>query len=923
MRVPGFRRTFRFPWRTGREILAEVNEELDFHVEMRTEELVAEGLSPEAAVRRAQIDFGDLDAARRSLGAQGRRREARSRKLLIVEELSQDLRFAIRGLRRNPGFTATAVLVLALAIGANATIFSIVNGLLLRPLVIGEPERLTRIYGKDTTKPDSYRSFSYPNYVDLRQRSTAFEKLAAFNPTIVGIDQGGDTTQRKFAQLISSNYFATMGVALSKGRSFTPEEERPNSGIQVAILGYGLWERSGADPDPLGKTLRINGGDFTIVGVSPRGFTGVSAIIATDVWLPLGVYGTAVRDFLDSTVRDLNDRDRHTLMVLGRLRRGQSRESAAPELAALSEQLAADFPKINGNHTFITSTASRLGMSNRPMTDGPIILAAVLLMAMAGTVLLIACLNLANMLLSRGAARRTEIAIRQSLGGGRIRILRQLLTEGLVLSLLGGSAGLVLAVWGANLITSSILPILPFGGLEFDLTPDVRVLSATIGFCILSTVLFGLGPALKLVRKDVHAGLKASSRHLSRSGGIRGLVPRNALLVAQLSLSLVLLTAAGLFVRGALRAGEHEPAFQVERGLLVEFDGGLASYDEVRTRQIYAQILERLRALPGVEHAALASNVPLSTMLEGDTILPPGGENWDEEGIDSQKYIVSRDYFRTMELPLLQGRDFTEAEATSDTGPAVVIVDEPLARRMRPDGDVIGRFIKVRDGGQGGEVFSLEIVGVAPGVRQMLIEKEAGPHIYLPFGQNYRSLMTAHLRIDRDGKEAESAALQAVRREIAAVDDRLPILSIKSFRSHLDQGIELWLFKTGARVFTAFGGVALFLALIGVYGVKAYGVSRRKREIGIRMALGARQIDILWLMLREAFIVTAIGLSLGMVMAFFLGMGLSTVLYEVSGTDPLTFIAAPLLLATAALLAAYLPSRRACRMPPTIALRHE
>ena len=319
MRVPGFRRTFRFPWRTRREILAEVDEELGFHIGMRTEELVDEGLSPKEARLQAESEFGDLKAARRSLGEKGRRQESRSRKLLLVDELHQDLRFAIRGLRRNPGFTATAVLVLALAIGANAAIFSIVNGLMLRPLVIGEPESLTRVYGKDTTKPDSYRSFSYPNYVDLRQRSTAFEHLAAFNPTIVGLDGGDDTTQRKFVQLISANYFTTMGVSLSQGRGFTPEEERPNSDLRVAILGYGLWERSGADPEPLGKTLRINGDEFTIIGVAPRGFTGVSALIATDAWLPLGVYGTSVGDFLDSTERDLNDRDRHSLMVIGRL----------------------------------------------------------------------------------------------------------------------------------------------------------------------------------------------------------------------------------------------------------------------------------------------------------------------------------------------------------------------------------------------------------------------------------------------------------------------------------------------------------------------------------------------------------------------------------------------------------------------------
>jgi predicted permease len=569
-------------------------------------------------------------------------------------------------------------------------------------------------------------------------------------------------------------------------------------------------------------------------------------------------------------------------------------------------------------------------------------------MAMAGIVLLVACLNLANMFLAQGSARSTEIAIRQSLGGGRRRILRQLLTEGFLVSLAGGAGGLLLGVWAARWVVTSIAPVLPFGSFALDIGLDARAVVATLLLCVLSTALFGLGPSLALVRSAVLDDLKDGGARLTRHARAarvsapegkrrapkrsrrprQALVPRNTLVVAQIALSLALVTAAGLFVRSAQRAASYETEFEVEGLLLVEMDAALGSLEEERALALYRRVLERLREEPGVAAAALASNVPFSSIAEGDGVSLAGSPDENEE-VDAETYVVTAGYFETMGLPILRGRDFAGGEAEAGAAPAgreslaAVIVDEPLARRLAPDGDVVGRALSIDTPREEQAIRVAEIVGVVPAVRRQLFDQEAKPTLYLPFGANYRPRMIAHLRVDRGGDGAASAVLESAGRGIRAIDPRLPILSMKTLEAHLEQGIERWAVRTGATVFGAMGVVAVLLALVGVYGVKSYLVSRRTREIGIRMALGATPRDVSRWMLRDGLVSTVSGVAIGIVLAIGIGRVLSSALYGVGGFDPVTFVAAPLLLAGAALLAAYLPSRRATRLAPSVALRQD
>ncbi len=449
-----------------------------------------------------------------------------------MEALGQDLRYAVRSLLKKPGFTVVAITVLALGIGANTAIFSLINAFLLKPLAAERPEQLVGCYSRSTAHPDSYRAFSYPNYCDLRERTSVFTRLTAHNPVMVGVTEG-DTTRRIFADLVSCNYFETFGTALSRGRAFLPAEEKPGSNIPVTIVNYRYWQRLGADSDILGKTLRVNGRLFTIVGVTAREFTGTTALWSCDIYLPLGVYESVSDDF-DGTPRPLSSRDNHRLILVGRLRQGLTAASADPELRVQASQLAQAYPAENKDQTFFAHPLPRTGISTNPQDESEMNGLAILLTGIGMVVLLIACLNLANMLMARGASRSRELAIRLALGGGRGRIVRQLLTEGLLLSALGGAAGLVVSYWSIRVLESSMNSMLPIT-FAIPSAPDLRILAITLAFCLMSTVMFGLGPALKLSRPDLMGELKESVGR-NRTGRQRfGLhSQRNLLVVGQI-----------------------------------------------------------------------------------------------------------------------------------------------------------------------------------------------------------------------------------------------------------------------------------------------------------------------------------------------------------------------------------------------------
>lgn len=529
--------------------------------------------------------------------------------------------------------------------------------------------------------------------------------------------------------------------------------------------------------------------------------------------------------------------------------------------------------------------------------------------------------------------------MRLALGGGRGRIVRQLVTEGFVLSLLGGGAGLLVAYWAVNLLVSSIVPYSPVP-LTFDATPDIRVALAIVVFCGLATILFSLGPAWKLSRTSVVPELKEHAGEDSRKS--RWFGARNLLVATQVALSLGLMTTAGLFIRGAVKAGQADPGYRYDHQLIVSIDTGLAGYDQAQGREVYARVIERLRAIPGIQSASMASVVAFGGMTEGKTVQKAGaprgtGKNGRPEGKSAVYYSVGSDYFKTLGIPLVNGRGFTRLEEQDAKAPRVAVIDEPLARALFPGQNPVGQQIQLasRDdmlpsrgngvvaAGGGDMTEAIEVVGLVPGLRHEMFDQAPVAHLYVPFAREFRSSAHLHLRTAAGDRASEAAMLRTVRQEIRRADDRVPVLSLKTMAEFRDTSLLYWVVKAGANLFSVFGGVAVFLAVVGLYAVKAYTVARRTREIGIRMALGSTPGEVMRLVLTEGLGLTAAGLAVGLLVGLAIGRVVGSMLYEVNPFDPLVFASAPLLLALAALAACYLPARRATKVAPVVALRSE
>jgi predicted permease len=744
----------------------------------------------------------------------------------------------------------------------------------------------------------------------------------AHNMGLVGVTEG-DLTRRAMADVVSSNYFSTLGVKLFRGREFTAAEERPGSAVPVAIVSYSFWQKKGADEQLLGKTIRVNGRDLTVVGIAPEGFTGTTALFGPDLYVPFGLYEVAVNDFVGQG-RQLGARDNNALIVVGRLKPGISKAGADTQLAVTASRLERAYPAENKNQTFMVHTLSRLNISTEPQDNNQLIAVSMFLLAMAGAVLLIASLNVANMMLARGTARKKEIAIRLALGAKRGSILQQLFSEGLILALLGGAASLAVAYWSTSLLVGSFSRMAPID-IIFNAGPDPRVFAATLAFCILSTMVFSLAPAWSLSKPDLVSDLKEAGESQTMSGKLRRLFSRrNMLVMSQISLSLALLVAAGLFVRSAQRVAGIDPGFRMDSGVLAEVDPSLAGYDQARGRATYATLLDRLRSVPGVQSASVAATVPFGMISLGRNIQKVG-DSPDSAGtkVACSFNIVSPEYFQTLGIPMLRGRSFLAAEAGANSGASVAIIDQTTAARLWPNGDALGQRIRMFLDITRQQTREAEIIGVVGRVREQAFGKEFEPHLYVPFPAEYQSDMTIHLRVAAGGREAQDRMLETVRKEIQAVDNRLPILALKTLNEHLDSSFNVWITRTAARMFGTFGTVALLVAMVGLYGVRAYTVARRRREIGIRMALGASARDTLRLILREGLAVTAVGIGIGLALSLALGQVLASFLYKVSGVDPLVMVTAPLLLAAVSLLACYLPARRAALVDPMKALRDE
>lgn len=816
--------------------------------------------------------------------------------------LLHDLRYGVRMLVKSPGFSLVAILSLALGIGANTAIFSLVNAVLLRPLPVADVASLVSISTTDQRNPGNL-PLSHLNFKDLRTGNAAFTDMAAF--TFSQVNYSAQTGSEQIpAQVVSGNYFSVLGAQPALGRAFLPDEDV--KATPVAVVSHGFWERSlGSDPSIVGRTIILNRTPFTVIGVAPENFSGTLLGGGPSVWVPMSMHGVVQPGFdWYETRRGL------FLFGVARLKPGVTVDQARSNLQALFANLEKAFPVDNKGRsaTVVPLLDARLNPNGR----GPnlVVRLSIVLMMVVGAVLLIACINIANLLLARAAKRRREVAIRLALGANRGRLVRQLLTESLILSAIGAVAGLILANWTLDAIVAAKLP-LPFP-VDDALGVDGRVLAFTAALAIVTGIVFGLAPALQASRADVVPVLK--NELVPSAGGRRGALSflsfRQVLVIAQVAISLVALVAAGLFLRDLQHAQHMDPGFETRGVLVVDFNLGREGYTTQRGQVFYEQIAERAAALPGVKGAAIAQAPPLAGGFLR-SVFPEGSDTTTKDRILVQVNTVGLGYFQTIGIPLLRGRDFTRGD-TADA-PKVVVINQTMAQQFWKNDDPIGKRFKFF-----GDDDYTTVIGVAKDSKYNAVAEDPQPFIYQPLAQNYTPAAALHVR----AATADAAGLAAiVRREVQQIDPTLSLFDIRTLEEQV--GLSLQPQKMNVVLLAVFGTLALLLAAIGLYGVASYSVSQRTREIGVRMALGAQRSSVLGLVLGHAMILVAAGLILGVAIAYPAVGLMQALVVGVNPRDPATFVATAAGLATVALLASYLPALRATRIDPLIALRSD
>ena len=845
----------------------------------------------------------------------------------------QDFKFAFRQLLKSPGFTAVAVLTLALAIGVNSAIFALINGVVLHPVVPERPNEVVNVFSARQNASHDYRQFSYNEYRELRENGgDVFADVAALEFAVAGIGRDHEM-RRSFAFLTSENYFSLMGAKPYRGRFYSGEECKPNANIAVVVTSYGFWKRMGSRADFVGSTLQINGQPYTVIGIAADGFSGANALIAPDIWAPIGVRSQLGSAFGDSeTMHDLMNPKNYAFNLTGRMRPGLTIDMAKSRLPVLAQRLTAIQPADSeGARELQIQTPSRFSLSTQPEDDGPITLIATLLAAMAGAVLLIACLNLANMLLARATSRSKEIAVRLAVGASRWRIVRQLLCEGFLLALCGGAIGLVLSAWCNDLLLQQLRSLLASINFSFvvKLRPDAVVLSVTFLFCLLATMLFSLGPALKSTKADLVNDLKQQVGEPARVGRFnRFFAPRHISVMAQIALSLMLLFAAGLFFRGALKAAGLNPGFVAAGDLISEFDFTLVKKEPAESRRLMFAMAERARELPGVTASAVGTMLPYADFTNTRRILRtkdtmPNDPKAPDPSVNSLYTAVTTGYFDALGVKLLRGRDFTQGECESKESRRVAIIDEEMAKKLFPNDDAIGQHVRYTQAPKDGAPNDLEIIGIVSKHRHDIQNDSIVCRLFVPLAQGYNGQTYLHVRLNTRDRHVVVAIMPTLRQALREIDPDLPLLQMTPYVDLMEKSPNLWIVKLGAMLFGAFGCIALLLAVVGVYGVKAYAVACRTREIGIRMALGAHRKDVFALIMRQGAMQTALAVSVGLLLSLAAGRVLSQILYGVSPTDPFALITSSLMLAAAALLACFLPARRATYVNPITALRTE
>jgi predicted permease len=807
----------------------------------------------------------------------------------------KDIRYGFRSFLKRPGFTAIAVVTLALGIGANTAIFSLVNTVLLRPLPVQNPEQLVEVYGTFHNGAD-YTIQSYLNYKDYRDRNNVFAGLIAYRFAPMSVSHEG-RNERAWGYLVSGNYFDVLGVKPFLGRYFLPEEDKTPGANPVAVISYACWQnRFASNPGIVGHDLSLNGHKFTVIGVAPQGFKGTEVAYAPELFVPM-----MMAHEIEPGSNWLESRDSDNLFAVGRLKPGVTTAQAESALQTITLQLAQEYPHENE------------GRGVRLMTPGlfipdirnSVISFSGVLMGVVGLVLLLACVNLANLLLARATERRKELAIRLAVGASRSRIVRQLVTESVLLSLGGGLLGLLLAAWINSLVAAIKLPT--DIALVFDLHLDWRVLIFALTVSLGTGIFFSLLPALQSSKPDLVPALKDE---VSMAGFRRSRL-RNSLVVVQVALSLVLLVCAGLVVRSLQVAQRTHPGFTPENAVALSFDLGLQGYTEEKGRAFQRQVIERTRSLPGVRSVALTSTVPLTLDYSYTSIYVEGQAATGTSNLPvAVPNEITPDYFRTMEIPL-RGRDFSERDSKEES--RVAIVNETFAKRFFPGHEAIGRRFNFA----GPDKPYWEVIGVAADGKYNSLGEDQKAAFYRPLLRDYNTNATLVARTNSDPR----STLAALRSEMQRLDSTLPLYNVETLTDHMN--VPLFPFRMAATVLGSFGLLAIVLAAIGIYGVMSYVVAGRTREIGVRIALGAARRDVLLLIIRQGMTLAGIGLWIGLLVALGVARLLSTLLYGVSSVDPLTFAGVTLVLALVAALACYIPARRATKVDPLVALHYE
>jgi len=882
-----------------KELARDLDDEIRTHIAMEVDENLEDGMEPEEARHAARRSFGNVALAQED-----------SRGVWLYrwfDDFGKDLRFAVRMLLKNRGFSAIAILSLALGFGLNTTIFTVVNAILLNPLPVRDVGRLVSLDNIDTkTKFTQARAeklgMSFPNYQDFRRQNEVFTDLATWQQIPLTWSGGAEPRQVQ-AYIVSANYFDVLGLNPVAGRFFLPDEDTKPSSNTVAVISYALWaNKFGADPNIVGRTMNLNATPFTIIGIAPRGFKGTISLAPTEqVWIPTSMYPQVLAGFFAD---NFNDRRFLAMNTFGRLKPDLALPQAEASLKTIASRLEAEYPKENGGRSVaLTSLAeAAVGVNNHEQFA----LASAMMLGAVGLVLLIACANLANLLLAQAARREREMTVRAALGAGRSRILRQLLTESTLLSLAGAVVGLVFAYWGRGILWSYRPSFIAQN--DVDLALDSHVLLFTLGIALLTGALFGAVPAIKASAPDLVDTLKAGGR--GNSVGWRSNPMRSLLVVFETGLAMIALIGAGLFIRSQQNAQRIDPGFESEKLFMMAVDVGALHYTEGQAQQFYRAAAERAATAPGVQSATVASNFPVGGGL-GRTIFPEGqDETTGYRGTLTTINSVLPTFFDTLRIPVVRGRSFTDNDRKDTL--KVAIVNEAMAKHFWPNEEALDKRFHFF-----GEPDLRQIVAVVSNTVINQIGEDPQPVAYLPMTQGYSPNATVQVRTT--GKP--DAVIATVRGEVQSLAPNLAITNVQTIHEIMSQA--LWAPRMGAALLTLFGVLALVLAGVGVYGVLSYSVNQQRHEIGIRRALGAQENDVMRLVAGQGMRLAAAGLALGLLLSGVFARLLATLLFGVSAMDPWTFLSVTTILLVVAFVACYIPARRALQVDPLVALRYD